>query len=204
MPSKKENILSKELIGKRINLLPDHIKRRRKNKKHIIYIVLLVTILVVSIAFYTVNIIKETAKLKETTESASYRISLLKEQQSQQAIISLLEEKIAYKQELLTLLEAQNKSIVTILSMLDISLPSGVVYSSISATNEAEIQITGVSESYEQVADFIHNLKKTNHFTNVFLDDANKIQYSYTSSNRSVVYYTYTITCFIGGEADED
>lgn len=203
MASKKENVISKDLMEKRINLLPDHIKRRRKSQKRSVYLLLLVGVLVASVSFYTVNIMNQTAKLQEATESASYRISLLKEQQSQQAVISVLEEKIAYKQELLSALKAQNESIVTILSMLDISLPTGVVYNSVSATNEAEIQITGVSENYEQVADFIHNLKKTNHFTNVFLDDANKVEYLYSSSNLSVTYYTYTITCSIGGETDE-
>jgi len=201
--AKNELVISKELLEKRINLLPDHIKKRRKSQQRSLYALLLVGALVLSVGFYTVTIMNETEKLKAATESTSYRISLLKEQQSQQAIISLLEEKITYKQDLLKVLERQNESVSTILSMVDISLPQGVVYNSVSASNEAEITITGASESYDQVADFIHNLKKTNHFDNVFLDTANKTVYKYSSTDLSVTYYTYSITCSIGGEADE-
>ena len=204
MAKKNEQSISKELLAKRINLLPDHIKAKRRNSKRYFYALLLVGLLILGVTYYTMNIVNETKRLKAETEAASYRISLLKEQQDQQAIATILEEKIADKENLLNILKGKNESVGLILGMIDLSLPKGVVYSSISATNEAEIQVSGVSESYQQVADFIHNLKRTNHFDRVFLNESNKAIYKYSSSKLSITYYTYDITCTIGGESDEN
>lgn len=203
MATKNEQNMIKELLEKRINLLPDHIQRQRRNKNRYTYVMIVVAILAVAIGVYTAAVVSEIKDLKAETEDASYRISLLKEQQDQQALISILEEKIAYKEDLLSALKAQNESIAMILGMVDLSLPQGVLYNSISANNEAEIVIAGASETYEQVADFIHNLKKTNHFDHVFLDSTNKVIYEYSNTDTTITYYTYTITCSIGGAGDE-
>lgn len=203
MAVKNEQAIIKELLEKRINLLPDHIIKKRKNRKRYFYAMALAGLVAVAVGTYTAQLASEIDALKAETEAASYRISLLKEQQDQQALIEILEEKIDYKEELLTALKDQNESVSLILGMVDLSLPQGVVYNSISANNEAEITITGASESYEQVADFIHNLKQTNHFDHVFLENSNKAIYTYSNTEVTVTSYTYSITCSIGGEMDE-
>lgn len=203
MAVKNEEAIIKELLEKRINLLPDRIIKRRKNRKRYFYAMVLAGLVAVAVGTYTAQLASQIESLKAETEAASYRISLLREQQDQQALIKILEEKIDYKQELLTTLKDQNESVSLILGMVDLSLPQGVYYNSISANNEAEITITGASESYEQVADFIHNLKRTNHFDHVFLENSNKAIYTYSNTNVTVTSYTYSITCSIGGETDE-
>jgi Tfp pilus assembly protein PilN len=202
--ARNEQSIIKELLEKRINLLPDYIKKQRKNRKRFLYVVAVALLLVFGVGYYTTTIVAEIEAMKAETEAASYRISLLKEQQDQQALISILEEKITYKEDLLHTLQDQNESVSLILSMLDLSLPKGVVYNSISATNESEITIDGVSETYEQVADYIYNLKSTNHFDDVFLIGTNKATYVYSESNVAVTYYTYSISCEIGGDEYED
>lgn len=203
MASNKEIVVPKDLLEKHINLLPDHIKKRRKNQRRSLILLMCIGLIAIGISAYTVRIVNVTNELKSNTEAASYRISLLKEEQAQQAIVKVLEEKIIEKETFLTTLKERNESIVMILSMLDISLPKGVLYNSVTASNEAEITISGAGENYEQLADFVHNLKATNHFDKVFLADASKVVYRYGEGGLSVTYYTYTITCSIGGETDE-
>lgn len=203
MASKKDIVLSKDLLDKHINLLPDHIKKKRKNQRRTFLLFICIGLVAIGVSAYTVQIVNKTNELKSETEAASYRISLLKEEQNQQAIVEVLEEKIVEKEILLSALKERNESIVMILSMLDISLPKGVLYNSVTATNTAEITIAGAGENYEQLADFVHNLKETNHFSKVFLSDANKVVYRYSEGGLTETYYTYTITCSIGGKIDE-
>lgn len=201
----KSNLhISKELLEKRINLLPDQIRKKRKNKQKAVLVVMLLALLISLIGYYTATIMSEIKYLKEETQKASDRIVELKEQQAQQAVIHMLEEKINYKKDLLDSLETQNESIGLILGMIDISLPDGVVYSTVSATSESEIMITGASESYEQIADFIHNLKETHHFDQVFLESSTKTVYEYSKTGIKITNYTYVVKCIVGGEGNEN
>lgn len=202
--AKSDLHISKELLEKRINLLPDQIRKKRKNKQKAVLAVMLLALLISLVGYYTATIMSEIKYLKEETQKASDRIVELKEQQAQQAVIHMLEEKINYKKDLLDSLETQNESIGLILGMIDISLPDGLVYSTVSATSESEIMVTGASESYEQIADFIHNLKETHHFDQVFLESSTKTVYKYNKTGVEVTNYTYAVKCVVGGESNEN
>lgn len=202
MALKKELNITKDLFDKRINLLPDIIITRRKQKTQALQIVLTGLLIIVIVSYYMLKIVNYTDTLRRETDASLNRISILKEQQAQQAIIKGLEEQIQYKNQLVEDIISNNESISLILSILNISLPKGVQFASVNATSEAEIVVVGIGESYEQVADFVHKLKETNTFDDVFLQTINKTVYDY-ENRADVITYDFSILCKIGGEEDE-
>ncbi len=202
MALKKELNITKDLFDKRINLLPDIIITRRKQKTQALQIVLTGLLIIVIVSYYMLKIVNYTDTLRRETDASLNRISILKEQQAQQAIIKGLEEQIQYKTQLVEDIISNNESISLILSILNISLPKGVQFASVNATSEAEIVVVGIGESYEQVADFVHKLKETNTFDDVFLQTINKTVYDY-ENRADVITYDFSILCKIGGEEDE-
>lgn len=203
MALKREANITKDLFEKRINLLPDIIITRRKQKKQALLIVLVGLIIVMVVSYYMLQIVNYTDKLRAETDASLNRISILKEQQAQQALIARLEDQITFKKELVEGIIDQNESVSLILGIINVSLPKGVNFASVNATSEAEIVIVGAGESYEQVADFIHNLKETRAFDEVFLLTISKNIYKYNNSNKIETEYNYSITCKIGGVEDE-
>jgi len=203
---KKEHNITKDLFEKRINLLPDIIITRRRQKRQALQIILLGILIIAVVSYYMLQIVTYTERLRVETDASLNRISILKEQQAQQAIIARLEEQIIYKKELVEGIVTNNESVSLILGIIDVSLPKGVRFASVNATSEAEIVVTGHGESYEQVADFVHNLKETRAFDEVFLQTVNKNIYRYNRNNtvsKSETTYDFSVLCKIGGVEDE-
>lgn len=202
MALKKEHNITKDLFEKRINLLPDIIITRRKQKKQALQIVLLGIIIIAVVSYNMLQIVNYTDRLRIEADASLNRISILKEQQAQQAIISRLEEQIEFKKELVEGIISNNESVSLILGIIDVSLPKGVQFASVNATSEAEIVVIGIGESYEQVADFVHNLKETRAFDDVFLQTINKNIYEYNRTKLETTF-DFSIMCKIGGVEDE-
>lgn len=202
MALKKEHNITKDLFEKRINLLPDIIITRRKQKKQALQIVLLGIIIIAVVSYNMLQIVNYTDRLRIEADASLNRISILKEQQAQQAIISRLEEQIEFKKELVEGIISNNESVSLILGIIDVSLPKGVQFASVNATSEAEIVVIGIGESYEQVADFVHNLKETRAFDDVFLQTINKNIYEYNRTKLETTF-DFSIMCKIGGAEDE-
>lgn len=203
MAFKREKGITKELLDKRINLLPDSIITRRKQRKQFSQIVFVLILIIVGISYYMMDYMERTDYLRAESDATLNRISILREQQAKQAIIAGLEEQIAYKQDLLHDVYESNESVSLILGIIEISIPKEIKFNSVSVTSEAEIVITGSGKNYEQVADFVHMLKETQAFDEVFLQTINKTVFRYSLGGKAITTYDFSLICKIGGSEDE-
>ncbi len=199
----KRKSLKRELLEKKINLLPDRVRKQKMNRRKALAAFAVFGIAGALLFSYTFKMKLETDRLRNENQLISAKIQTLHEEQTSQDLIQYLEEKIRYKQELLLRLKFSNKSVYNTLQYIDSSLPEGVNYLSVAVSNGNVVSINGTAQSFEQVADFLYNLKQIKQINSAFLSNTSKQIVKDGKSGMEFEICNYSITCQLGGSADE-
>lgn len=193
-----------ELKNKNINLLPESILKQRRSRQSFSLIVLFLALIFGLFSFYMGRLSVETKALLEETENAKGKIEEYSNLKENQKIVLFLEDQINFKKGLVDSIFEKNTSIIKILNSIDMNLPFGLKYTNISSNSQQNIIINGFAEDYRSVATLIYNLKETNLFKDVFLQDANKNVFIYAEDGKEEVRYNFSVVCDFGGEDDEN
>ena len=193
-----------ELKNKNINLLPEKIMKQRKNKQNFLFIAVFTVGLFGLFFFHMGKISMETKELEAETNAIIDRIDEYSNLKENQKIVLFLEDQIKFKKDLVDSIFEKNNSIIKLLNSIDMNLPHGLKYTNISSNSEENILINGFAEDYDSVATLIYNLKETDLFKDVFLQDASKNVFIYVENEKEEVRYNFSLICDFGGEEDEN
>lgn len=190
---------------KKINLLPENYykRKRRKNIITIIFVGFFCTMSYFSFYLYQVKSITSWYNHQVYSTEATDGFSGLNEQilnftneKNSQDLIFELKKRIDKKSSMLQEIEATNKSILYLLTIVEKELPSGIRFQALTVNSEDTISISCEASSNKEVAELIHNLKKTSIFSSVFVASISNV------ANFDEPILSFTIECKFGGEKD--
>lgn len=193
-----------ELKNKNINLLPEKILKQRRSKQSFLLIAIIVGGFFGMFSFYMGKISMETKSMEKETAAIVGRIQEYSNLKENQKIVLFLEDQIEFKKNLVDSIFEKNTSIIKILNSIDMNLPHGLKYTNITSNSEESILINGFAEDYDSVATLIYNLKETNLFKDVFLQETSKNVFVYVEGEIEEERYNFSLICDFGGEEDEN
>lgn len=197
--------------SKKINLLPQDYYKLKRKRLTASLIILMFCMSTAYFSYYLYQVKTYTQwydKQVYSVESMhgfsglNEQISKFNEERNSQNLIFDLKKRIDSKSKLLVNIEKSNKSILYTLSTIEDELPNGITFASLQVDSESSININGFATNNKEIAVLIHNLKATNYFDSVFVDN---ISYSERLNLNDVaeVTYAFSISCEFGGTLDE-
>ncbi len=173
----------------RVNLLP--VKRKKKPKAVPVFIIYMVLLTVVSgivsaYLFYYLNSQLSSLKHQKKTNEATVADlkNKIKDVENYEAQKKTLEQRTNIIEEL-----KKNQSLpVKILTEMSNAVPNGVWLSSMTIAG-GNINISGAGFTNDDVVNYVDNLKKSQLFTDVYLQGSQK-----TGADK-VITYQFTLTC---------
>lgn len=189
-----EVVSNKEYKNKDINLLPPEYFNNKKKVYRGIYLAFLTTILVIAIGLFFYNLNKQTVDLQREIINLDKEIEMLSKDKMNQEVLSNLEQRINYKEELLKEIEKSNISIIVTLSIIENNLPKDISFINLNTNSDGNLTINGIATSDISIAEFIHNLKQEELFNNVFVGNITKSSFN----NRDT--YSFNMICQYRGQ----
>ena len=200
-----------DYFSKEINLIPEGYIKKSKERKYVIFLI----ILFVSISVFIMSFINQISNMTKwynheiysTMSSNNYsglieKINNLNTERESQNFLFALKKRIDAKADLVNEIEKTNKSIVYVIDIVEKEIPKGIKFKNMSVNSVSDISISCSAESNEQIAEFIHNLKGTNYFENVFVDSITKNIFT-DENNKEKEEYSFNIICSYGGDTVE-
>lgn len=197
--------------NKKINMLPKDYYKLKRKRRFALLVMLMFFVSASYFSYYLYQVKTYTAWYDSQIYSVesingfsglNEQISKFNEERNSQNLIFDLKKRIDSKSKLLVDIERSNKSVLYTISTIESELPNGITFASMQVDSENAININGFANNTKDVAVLIHNLKETNYFSSVFVENITyneRIDIDETID----VSYSFTISCEFGGAIDE-
>lgn len=210
-PQPTVSVIKVDYSSKKINMLPQDYYKSKRKRLIILFVILLFCMSTAYFSYYLYQVKTYTSwydKQVYSIESMdgfsglNEQISKFSEERNSQNLIFDLKKRIDSKSKLLVDIEKSNKSILYTLSTIEDELPGGITFASLQVDSDNSININGFATNNKDIAVLIHNLKETNYFSSVFVDN---ISYNERINTEEItdVSYAFSISCEFGGAIDE-
>ena len=158
MFNKKE--LSVDLYkDKKICLIPSEYLKRGRRKYYYITVGILAVLAAYAVFTVTMDFITETQRLETETVELQMKIEEKKDVQLKKFILQKLNNTIGGKENLVSQVEWENRSILEMINYIDYQLGEEIKYLNVDASSEESFSITGTATSTVAIANFINALK---------------------------------------------
>ncbi len=185
----KKQVRLKDYSRKDINLLPKEYFNKKKLRYKALTISLTFILILSSASGYYYYLLNKIEKVNQEKIRVESRIKDLTRTRNEQDIFLALENRVDAKLKLLKSIEENNASLVIITSIVEKNLPKDITFLNMNSNSDGNITISGVSGSNASIAQFIHNLKETNFFGDVFVSNITKNNIS------GMNHYSFSLVC---------
>lgn len=144
---------------KRISLIPPEYLKKNRRKYYYILIGILSVLAVYAVFTATLDIVVETKRLETETIEIQNKLNEKRDVQLKKFILQRLNETIAGKENLVTQVEWENRSILEMINYTDSTLGEEIKYLAVDASADESFNINGTAESTVAIANFINALK---------------------------------------------
>lgn len=173
----------------RVNLLP--VKRKKKPKAiptFLIYMVLLTVVTVIASAYLFWYLNSQLSSIKKQKRDNEATIAELKNRIKEVFNYEAQKKTLEQRKNIIEQLRKNQSLPVKILTEMSNVLPNGVWLDSMSVAGE-NINISGTGFTNEDVVNYVDNLKKSQLFTDIYLQGSQK------AGTGKVIMYQFTLTC---------
>ncbi|MBI4684226.1 MAG: PilN domain-containing protein [Nitrospirae bacterium] len=173
----------------RVNLLP--LKRKKKPKavpQFMIYMVLVTLFIVIISGYLFFYLNTQLSSLNKQKKNNEARIAELKNRIKEVENYESQKKTLEQRKNIIEQLRRNQSLPVKILNEISSTVPNGVWLISMSVAGES-IDIAGVGFTNDDVVNYVNNLKKSQLFTDVYLQGTQK------TGTGKIITYQFTLTC---------
>lgn len=144
---------------KKISLIPTEYLKKGRRKYYLLFVGILSILAAFAVFTATMDFITETNRLEAETAELHMKIEEKKDVQLKKFILQKLNDTIGGKENLVSQVEWENRSILEMITFIDNKLGKEIKYLNVDATSEESFNITGTATSTVAIANFINALK---------------------------------------------